>query len=211
MEQEDVWNAISQPWKSFRIKPIEEVAEFLKNKKGKILDSGCGSGRNFVDIKGTIYGVDFSENMLKFAKEHAEKNKLNVELVKAEAFDLPFENDFFDSAIFVAVLHCIPDAKNREKSLKELFRVMKPNSEAFISVWDKNQERFKNSVKDSFLPWKHEGKEYMRYYYMYDTKEILDLLKRTGFEIVKFNNSENPNGFYSRKNIDIIVRKPISC
>jgi len=206
--QKKIWNAISQPWKSFRVKPIGEIVEFLKNKKGKILDLGCGSGRNFVKINGTIYGVDFSENMLKFAKERAEKNEFKVELAKSEVFDLPFDGDFFDAAIFVAVLHCIPDAKKREKALKELFRVLKPKAEAFISVWDKNQKRFKNKKKESFIPWKHEGKEYLRYYYLYDKKEIISLLKKTGFEIVKINDGENPDGLYSRKNIYVIARKP---
>ena len=34
--QEKVWNAIAEPWRNFRQKPIDEVVEFLKNKKGKI-------------------------------------------------------------------------------------------------------------------------------------------------------------------------------
>ncbi|MEK6760885.1 MAG: class I SAM-dependent methyltransferase, partial [Nanoarchaeota archaeon] len=210
MEQEEIWNAISQPWAEFRLNPIDEVVDFLRDKKGKILDLGCGNGKHFSSMNGEIYGIDFSENMLKFAKQIAEKNKLNVNLTKTFAHSLPFKDNFFDAAIFVAVLHCIPDAKKREKALKELFRVLRPGAEAFITVWDKNQERFKNSGKESFVPWTYNEKKYMRYYYLYDTQEFLDLLKETGFEIVQLNNSTNPNGFYSKKNIDVIVRKPIS-
>ena len=207
-KQEEIWNAISQPWKNFRVKPIPEIVEFLKDKKGKILDLGCGSGRNFVRTNGIIYGVDFSENMLRFAREHAEKNKFKVELVKAEAFDLPFDDNFFDSAIFVAVLHCIPEAEKRATALMELLRVLKPGAEAWISVWDKNQARFKNRKKESFIPWKYDGKEHMRYYYLYDKKELANLLKKVGFEIPKINDSDNLDGFYSKRNIDAKVKKP---
>src|SRR3989344_7980635 len=174
--QEKVWDDISHTWKMYRSEEIKEVAEFLKNKSGKILDLGCGSGRNFVKLKGIydgenscIYGVDFSQNMLDYARAHANKKGFNVKLKKAEAFDLPFKENSFDAAIFAAVLHCITDAGKREKALKELFRVLKPNAEAWISVWDKNQERFKNKEKEIFIPWKYDGKEHKRYYYLYDT------------------------------------------
>ncbi len=205
--QENIWNAIAKPWSTFRLNPVDEVVKFLKDKKGKILDLGCGSGRNFTKIDGTIYAVDFSEKMLKLAKEYAEKNRVKTEFTKAEVFDLPFKDNFFDAAIFVAVLHCIPTAEKREKSLRELFRVLKPNAEAFISVWDKNQDRFKNSDIESLFPWKHDGKKYMRYYYLYDKKEILGLLEKVGFKIIKISDKESPDGLYSKKNIDIIVRK----
>ena len=48
----------------------------------------------------------------------------------------------------------------------------------------------------------------MRYYYLYEKEEFLNLLRKVGFKIVQVNNSENPNGFYSKRNIDAIVSKP---
>ena len=206
--QEKIWNSIAKQWKIFRTKPIDKVKDFLKDKHGRLLDLGCGTGRNFVKFDGKIYGVDFSEEMLKHAKEFVEKNKLNIELIKSDVSKLPFKDDFFDAAIFSAVLHCIPSKEEREKSLKELFRVLKPGAECWITVWDKNQERFKDSEKESFVPWKHEGIEYMRYYYLYDGKELVDLLKEIGFEIIKTGYGVNINANYSKKNIDVIFSKP---
>ena len=212
--QEKVWDDVSHAWKMYRSEEIKEVSEFLKNKTGKILDLGCGSGRNFVKLQGfyngeysCIYGVDFSRNMLDYARAYANKKGFNVKLKKSSASDLPFGDNFFDSAISVAVLHCIPEKENREKALKELFRVLKPNAECWISVWDKNQEKFKNAEKEIFIPWKYNGKEYLRYYYLYDTEEFVNSLRKAGFEIIQVNNSENPDGFNSKRNIDIIVKK----
>ena len=48
----------------------------------------------------------------------------------------------------------------------------------------------------------------MRYYYLYDKKEILDLIKSIGFEISGAWDNESPNGLYSKKNIVVVARKP---
>ena len=146
--------------------------------------------------------------MLNFAKERAEKNKLNVSLTKTSADSLSFEDNFFDSIIFIAALHCIESKEKRENSLKELFRILKHKSEALITVWDYDQERFKNSKKEATIPWKHDGKEYKRYYYLYGKEEFVNLLKKVGFEVVKISDKESPSGFYSKKNINVIVKKP---
>ena len=205
--QEKIWDKISEPWKTFRVKPLDEVVDFLKDKKGNILDLGCGSGRNFVKIKGTIYGTDFSKNQIKFAEEYAKKERINAKLIKAEAFDIPFEDNFFDAAIFITVLHCIPDSKKREKSLKELFRVMKPKTEALIMVWNKDQEKFKNSEKEIIIPWKLNGKEHPRYYYLYNKEELINLLESVGFKIIKTQDVEKEAG-NSKRNIMVVVKKP---
>lgn len=207
MNQKEIWDSIAVPWKTFRVKPIKETQEFLKDKSGNVLDLGCGSGRNFMKIKGTIYGVDFSEKMLKHAKEYAEKNKIKVRLIKSDAVNLPFKKNFFDAGIFVAVLHCISNEEDREKSLKELLRVLKPNAEALISVWDYNQKKFKNKDKESFISWGYEGKKYQRYYYLYEKDEFLNLLKNIGFKILKIMDKSNSFGLYSKRNIIALVRK----
>ena len=217
--QEKVWNKISKPWKTFRAKPLKEAVDFLnnamKNKRGNIVDLGCGSGRNFVKLndkrkgkaKSKIYAVDFSRQQLEYAREYAKKHGFNVKTIKAFAYSLPFKDNFFDAAIFIAALHCIPQAEKRKKALQELKRVMKKGASAMITVWDKNQPRFKNSEKEALLPWKHEGKKYMRYYYLYDKNELLELLKDAGFKIKKVFEKSAIKGLYSSRNIVVIVRK----
>lgn len=201
LTQQQVWDEIARPWKKYRGKEIEEVIEFLKSKKdekNKILDLCCGTGRNFIKIKGTIYAVDFSKNMLKYAEKYAEKLEINAIIKKASATKLPFQDNFFDAAIFIATLHSLETAEKRKKALKELKRVLKQGAEAIISVWNKNQPRFKNKQKEVFIGWKIKGNNYKRYYYLYDKEELEDLLKKTGFEISKS---------WENENIFVIVRK----
>ena len=207
MDQNEVWENIASPWKIFRVNPDKEVVDFFKDKSGKILDLACGSGRNFIKIDGTIYGVDFSKKMLKYAKEHIKKNNFDVELKNENATKLSFKDTFFDSAIFIRALHCIETEEGREKTLRELLRVLKPKSEALITVWNKDQPRFADLEKDSFIPWEHNGKKFMRYYHLYEKDEFFNLLKKVGFENIKIEDKENIEGTYSKKNIVAVVRK----
>jgi len=183
--QEQVWDEIAGLWSQFRTKPYQDLKNFLKNKQGNVLDLGCGSGRHFKKINGIIYGVDFSQNMLDLAKKNAEEQGIHVKLTKAQAYELPFEDNFFDAVIFIATLHCIEKKEKRKKALQEVFRVMKPESQAILTVWSKNHQRIKN-LGDSFVPWTRDNKKYMRYYYIYTEEEIKELLQEVGFKIISF-------------------------
>jgi len=67
--------------------PEEEREMFVSMVKagGKILDAGCGSGRDanhFASQGFTVTGIDLSDNLLSYAKEHADPNAtfLNMDL-----------------------------------------------------------------------------------------------------------------------------------
>ena len=203
MTQKQTWNNIAPEWHEFKITPSETATKFINNSKGKILDFGSGSGRNLLELKKSkkreLYLVDFSEEMIKLAKKRAKKLefKINTKISKLEKTDFP--NNFFDAAICTAAIHCIETEKKREKALKELFRILKPKSQADIEVWNINSKRFKGKPKEKFISWRDKGK---RYYYLYEEKEFKGLLKKAGFKIIK----KIPH----KANIIFIVEKPIS-
>ncbi len=206
--QEKVWDKIACEWKTFRINPIEEAINFISNCNGTVLDLGCGSGRNFIPIPGKLYGLDFSKNQLKYAKEYAKKEKIKVIIKKGTIKKLPFKNEFFDKIISIATIHCIESKKDRERTLEEMFRVLKKGGQVLITVWNKNQKKFANGEKEILLSWKIGKKEYRRYYYLYDKKEIENLIKKIGFKITKILDKEMKKSKYSKRNILIYAKKP---
>lgn len=210
--QEQVWNKIAEKWKQYRTTPSKEVLEFLKDKKGKILDLGCGSGRNMIKQDGLeYYGVDFSDKMLNYAKKKAESLQIKAQLKKSEASKIDFDDEFFDYAIFISTLHCIEVEKLRRKALAELYRTLKIGGIAMITVWDKDSNDIikENGAKEGFVNWKKDGVNYPRYYYFYDKDELLYLLRDIGFEILETTsqNIEEKDKQHSKKNIIIYVRK----
>ena len=200
MNQEKLWDNIAPEWHEYKTTPAKNTIKFLKSQSGKVLDLGSGSGRNLINIKnGEMYLLDFSKEMIKLAKKRAKEKKIPTKFFVLGAIKLPFENDFFDSAICICVLHCIEGKENREKTVKELFRVLKPKSQALIGAWNFKSKRFKNSKKEKLIGWRDKGK---RYYYLFDEKEVHELFKKVGFKIKSTHNSEMM--------INFIVEKPTS-
>ncbi len=198
LSQKEVWNVIAPKWNEYRNNPKKEILNFLKNQTGNILDFGSGSGRYLTNISGgKIHLVDFSKKMIDLAKEKAKEKNISAEFFVSNLSKLPFKNNFFNGAIFIDSLHCVETEENRENSIKELFRVLKPRSKAFLSVWNKNQKRFKNSKKEKFIGWEE---KVQRYYYLYDEIEIHKLFKDIGFKIIET--------FPSNKKIMFIAQKP---
>ncbi len=199
MEQKEVWNKIAIPWKKCRKNIGNDVFNFLnKHEEGNLLDLGCGSGRNFIKRKGKIYAVDFSEKMIELAKKTANEKEIEIisSVMNEEKIDYP--DEYFDVAVFIAVLHCVETKEKRERLLKELYRVLKKDSEAMITVWARKNQRLKNKPKEGFLPWTVNDKKYLRYTYIFEKEELEFLLKKVGFKILSSINNEN---------ISIVVKK----
>ena len=115
MNQKQVWDNIAQEWYGFKTKPAEHTLEFLKNKTGKVLDLGSGAGRHLQKIKnGQMYLVDFSKEMIKHAEHKAKNKKIKASFEVADISKLPYEDNFFDSAIAIASLHCLEPTKQKK-------------------------------------------------------------------------------------------------
>jgi len=199
--QQEVWERIAPEWHEFKSSPSETATKFLKKSKGKILDFGSGSGRNLLEIKPNkkreFYLVDFSKKMLELAKKRAKENGIEIKTIQSRLEKIPLKDNFFDSAICVSAIHCIETEQKRKKAFEELLRVLKPKAKVLIGVWNKDSPRFKNKPKEKFVSWTTKGK---RYYYLYEEKELRDLLKKIGFKIIK----KIPH----RANIWLIAEKP---
>lgn len=210
--QEKIWDSIANPWKTYVVKELPIVKEFLKDKKGLVVDLGCGNGRNMIPnpfVK--YYGVDFSSVQLKHAKYCIEKKKINAELFKSEFDKLDkkiFKDNLFDYGLFMATLHCLETKKQRIDSLKEFYRILKPGSEGLVSIWNSEDKRF-DIVKnhgDIYMSWEEDRVPYMRYYHLFKKQEFIDLVIKAGFKVMEFYEPKLHDRF-SKKNWIIRMRK----
>lgn len=100
-----------------------------------VLDLACGTGaitRQVAErVPGSLTAVDHSAEMLDVARKLAANTGHNVEWVKADAADLPFDDDRFDLAFCQQALQFFPD---RPAALRELRRVMKPGGRVAVCV-----------------------------------------------------------------------------
>ena len=107
---------------------IEAVLENLElRRKCSILDIGCGTGLLFPHLQNSshlIVGLDSSKEMLEKA-EHVKKHLENVHLILADADHTPLLSNSFDQVFAITLLQNMP---NRNRTLQEAKRVMKPNA-----------------------------------------------------------------------------------
>lgn len=100
---------------------------------GRILDVGVGTGISLLEYKRTnrISAVDYSEPMLKKARERVLENKLdNVECVAVmDAQSLGFADNLFDAVVAQYVITTVPDP---EGVLDEFVRVLRPGGEMVL-------------------------------------------------------------------------------
>lgn len=188
--QEKIWDNLAESWHSFRQRPLKIAEANAKRwKPGRILEIGCGNCRNLLPFSRRgfkCYGVDFSKEMLEYARKYMEKHDFQVEIKKANATSLPFPSKSFDYVLCLATFHHL-ESDERKKALEEIKRVLKPRGKAIITVWNKLQKRFLFRKKDLMIPWRRREKIYKRYYHLFTAWELSKLLKNHRFKILKHN------------------------
>jgi SAM-dependent methyltransferase len=186
----DIFDQIAPGWYNFRHWSIfRSELEGLAHRwqKGKLLNLGCAHGPDFLPFAQgfDLYGVDFSAEMLRFARRYSQKFKFAVNLSVADVGCLPYSDESFDWAISVATYHHIKGKGEKQAVLHELRRVLKPGGEAFITVWNRWQPRFWFKPKEVAVPWRKKAKTLYRYYYLFSYPELESLVRKVGFQILK--------------------------
>ena len=210
----DVFNQIAPSWYNFRHWSIfRPELEALANRwqSGRLLNIGCAHGPDFLPFRQDfeLYGVDFSSEMLNYARKYSRKFGFTVSLAEADVCSLPYPDVTFDWVISVATYHHLKGREKRLKALRELRRVLKPGGEAFITVWNRWQPRFWFHRKEVAVPWQMKEKTLSRYYYLFSYHELGELAEKAGFEVLKsFPESayRYPVKFFSR-NICLLLRR----
>ncbi|MCB2220447.1 MAG: arsenite methyltransferase [Bacteroidetes bacterium] len=102
-----------------------------------VIDLGSGAGndafvaRSIVGESGRVIGLDFAGAMLTKAKNNVAKlGFTNVEFVKGDIEEMPFENDLADVIISNCVLNLVPD---KEKAFSRMHSVIKPGGHFCVS------------------------------------------------------------------------------
>mmetsp|Transcript_67229 Transcript_67229/g.136232 ORF Transcript_67229/g.136232 Transcript_67229/m.136232 type:complete len:285 (+) Transcript_67229:34-888(+) len=120
---------------------FEKITEKVVNTHATdVLDLGCGPGQPSLLIAKTlpsaqVHATDVQEEMIKKAKKRAE-GVSNLKFSVVSADDLSsFGPKSFDAVTMNYVLMFVPD---KQKSLREIGRVLRAGGRAFISVWKRN-------------------------------------------------------------------------
>ncbi len=123
---------------------LDQVMKGRIQKGMRILDAGCGSGRNseyFVKKDFDIYGIDKDEEAITQVRESVASwnpgfDKLRFKLAHLE--QIPFSSESFDYIISSAVLHFSENREHFTRLFEETIRVLKPKGTVFIRMTTKH-------------------------------------------------------------------------
>lgn len=127
-----LWGTLPKDYTDFAEKAI-------LNATGISLDIGCGgliqTSAVYAKSKQNYILLDHSIEMLRIAKSrisnHCGKIPKNINLLQADAFQLPFENASFDNIMSFGMIHCF---ENKSEFINEALRVLKPNGTFYFTT-----------------------------------------------------------------------------
>lgn len=175
------FDAFASQWNEFRKTPSPALPLFSPFLSGRVLDAGCGNGRNARAVASRIDSVtamDSSPEMLSFAEKNLVASR-NASTRLGRLEDLPFEAASFDAVLCLAALHHVKP-EDHAKVFAGFHRVLAPDGFLCVAVWNRLQTRFASKPKELDVPWTGHS----RYYYFFDESELVSLAKSAGFSVV---------------------------
>lgn len=171
-----------------RVSDIEETFRLIKKSNPKVLEIGCGNGRDAEEIlkrTNDYLGIDISEELIKLAKQKVPQG--NFEVADIESFI--FSNNLDIVFAFASLIHV--DKESSALILEKIFNVLNAGGAVRISL--KHSPEYKEVTKEDEFG--------IRTYYHYSEKDIAELTKN--FSIVKNEISE----LRGQKWIEILLQK----
>ena len=163
-----------------------DLVSRLKDKKyADILEIACGTGRVTAHLAksvkhDTLTATDLNPDMITVAKEMVHEK--NIKWMPADAMELPFADASFDLVVIQFGIMFFPD---KEKGLKEAYRVLKTGGKLIYNTWNKVE------TNEAI----HEGRVIIESYFgdnppvfysvpfsMFDDRELTTVTRRAGFK-----------------------------
>lgn len=179
-------------------KPDQDIVDLvpvLKRKKMiKILDIGCGEGRNsrfLSDEHFEVVGIDISKIAIQKAKKF---DNSRTKYLVADMRELPFFDNSFDAVISIqTIFHgCLRDIR---KTINEILRVTKKSGLIFLTLQPIKGNEYRMGKKletNTYIS--NSGDDKGEIHHFFDQKEILKEFSK--FKIIDLHLEQKNNYWY---------------
>ena len=190
--QETYWSRFTDEFEEKQSQVVGEEVLLLAHGEilrevdlGNVLELGCGTGlytETLQKVGDHVVATDLSDEMIAFAKEKRGELE-NVEFRKADALNLEFNDETFDTVFMANLIHIVGNAK---KVIQESKRVLKKGGLLIINSFAIDDMSFFNKMAMGIRYLKTFGKPSAEATKEKTTrKSVEQLLINNGFEISK--------------------------
>jgi ubiquinone/menaquinone biosynthesis C-methylase UbiE len=122
--------------KRYELEPfIPRYTDFDATKGLRVLEIGVGLGTDFmrfVKAGAQATGVDLTSHAVELVRQRLQREKMNADVLTADAESLPFSDGSFDVVYSWGVLHHTPDTA---KAAAETIRVLRPGGRLCVMLY----------------------------------------------------------------------------
>jgi SAM-dependent methyltransferase len=138
---DDMYAAGVPPWDIGRAQPVVVSIAEAGGFSGKVIDVGCGTGENALELAGRgleVTGVDSSPLAIEAAKRKAQARGSSAEFLLADALALGELGRNWDSALDCGVFHVFEDPE-RELYVSSLASALRPGAVLHLMCFSERQ------------------------------------------------------------------------
>jgi SAM-dependent methyltransferase len=134
-EESNVIAGDDEPYYRYKRSKFLKMLKKVDVTDKQVLEVGCGPGGNLKELykhsPKKLIGADISDNMVHLARKNVPKN---IDVVKTNGTELPFDDNMFDLVLTVTVLQHNTDEKMLYDLIKEMCRVSSKNIVIFERI-----------------------------------------------------------------------------
>lgn len=179
--------------------PTGSIEKFIKllPPKAKIIDIGCGSGRDaklFTNMGATVLGIDFSSNLIDIAKRNAPLAEF--QLMDIETMNLPAAS--FDGAWAACSLGHI-SKKILPDVIKKVYFLLKEKGYFYLAL-----KMGAGEILEQDLRYDGDIKKFCAFY---EEKELKSILQEAQFKILDFDVIEKKHDYQTHDALRVFCQK----
>jgi ubiquinone/menaquinone biosynthesis C-methylase UbiE len=178
--------------RKYRLKDLKEYANLAAShvtSGGSVLEIATGPGYFCIELAKLgnfkITGLDISNDLIKIARNNAEKAGVKVGFLQGNASNIQFPDTSFD---FIFCSWAIKNFMEPQKALNEMYRVLKPGGTALIIDLNHDAASQEWNRYSSSLGLKGMAAQFMKLAFRiqrsgaYSKRKFVELIKNTPFQ-----------------------------
>lgn len=160
-----------------KLRYLPNLVDFNRYSGKTLLEVGCGAGIDLVRFArggARVTGIDLAEQSIDLARQYFQHEGLSGKLEVGNGEALPFDDNSFDVVYAHGVIQY---TANPEKMVSELHRVVKPDGEVVMMVY--NRKSWLNFMSEKFgIALEHEDAPVLRKYSIPEFEALLRIFPK---------------------------------